>query len=185
MLRKNLRVVSSYLLGIISSIFLSLCLGMVWDFSRVLFSSMTGIIAIYLMYIELWKNGKSDKLNHTVSLKRPFSVTACYLLISILLEVFVAVCKILNMSSALWYFLFAGMVWEYPFTGFYTDSSFLVSTPIITAVVMAFCIFAYYMGTLGISFLENFSAWRAFKNKKAKERHEAEIEKIKEQYRKM
>ena len=185
MFKKNLRVLASYALGIISSVFLSLCLGAVWDFSRIFFSTVTGIIAIYLMYSELWKTGKYDKVKNIVSLKRPFAATLGYFAIALLLEASVAICKATGAATVLWYFLAAGMIWEYPFTGFYSDSYFLVSTPIITAVVMTFCFIGYYMGVHGISLLDNFSVWKSQKNEEARIKHEKEVEKIKEQYRDM
>lgn len=183
MFKKNLKVLSSYALGIFVSIFLSLALGAVWDFSRIIFSTVTGIIAVFLVYSDMWKFGKYDKVKNTVLIRHSFTYAAGFAIIAAVLEVAAAVCKLTGASNILWYVLMVGMVWFYPFTGFYTDSMFLVFTPVITVVILLFCAAGYYMGTRNISFLDNFAVWKAKKDEKSRLKHQEQIEKIKEQYR--
>ncbi len=183
MSKENLKILSSYCLGLIVSIFLTLALGKLWDVARILFSAITASATIYFMYSDMWKFGKRDKLTNTASITRPFLYTLFFTIICALIAIAMAVCKLAGAPVAQGYIMMAGVIWFYPFNGFFVDSMFLPTIPIITVITLLFCVLGYYMGAKGISFLDKYSEWKAGIAKKAQIKHEEEIEKIKEQYR--
>ena len=183
MIKNNLKVLGAYILGIIVSLFISLALGALFDFSHVAFSFLTSLITLCLMYFEIWKFGRNDKLKDIVSVKRAILNILFFVIIAAVLEISVALCKYFNATDFLFWFSGAGLIWFYPFTGFYTDSTFLTTTLFITAVIIAMCLVAYYMGVREISLLDKIAVWKKKRSDKVRKKHEDEIEKIKEQYR--
>ncbi len=183
MLKKNFKMLLSYILGILSSLFLTMCLGMVFDYSPKLFSCMTALITFLLIYNEVWKFGKYDKVKNENSILNLFLSISLFILIALVIETSVVVCKAIGAETALFYVNMLGMVWFYPFTGFYTESMFLITTPVVTLITVGVCVFSYCMGVRGFSFADKIVTRRNKKYEEKKEKHFAEIEKIKEQYR--
>ncbi len=183
MIKKNFKLLLSYILGIVASMFLTMALGPLFDFSHILFSCMTALITFALIYNEVWKFGKYDTVKSENSLLNLFASISFFILIAVIIEIAVAVCKAVGAETALFYINMLGMVWFYPFTGFYTESMFLIVTPVVTLVTICVCVFSYYMGVKGFSFADKIVTRRNKKYEAKKEKHFAEIEKIKEQYR--
>lgn len=184
MIKKNFKLLLSYTLGIVASIFLTLALGPLFDYSHTLFSCLTALVTFILIYNEVWKFGKYDTVKNENSILNLLASISFFILIALIIEIAVAICKASGAETALFYVNMLGMVWFYPFTGFYTESMFLIVTPVVTLITICVCVFSYYMGVKGISFADKIVTRRNKRYEDKKEKHFAEIEKIKEQYRK-
>ena len=183
MLKKNFKMLWSYFLGILVSLFLTLALGWLFDFSPKIFSGMTALFTFILIYNEVWKFGKYDKVKNENSFLSLLMSISLFIIIAIVIVLAVAICKWTGAENALFYVNMVGMIWFYPFTGFYTESMFLVVTTVVTLITVGVCIFSYYLGVKGFSFADIIVTRRNKKYEEKKEKHFAEIEKIKEQYR--
>ncbi len=184
MIKKNFKLLLTYILGIVVSMFLTMAFGWLFDFSHKLFSCLTALVTFMLIYNEVWKFGKYDKLKNENSFLTLLVSISLFILIAIAIELGVAICKWTGAETALFYVNMLGMIWFYPFTGFYTESMFLIITPIVTLLTVGVCAFSYYMGIKDFSFADKIVTRRNKKYEAKKEKHFAEIEKIKEQYRK-
>ncbi len=183
MIKKNSKILLTYLLGIITSIFLTLAFGWLFDFSHILFSCLTSLVTFLLLYNEVWKFGRNDTVKKENSIFNFLASVSFFVLIAVIIEVAVAVCKATSAKNALFYVNILGMMWFYPFTGFYTESTFLIVSPIVTVITVLICAFAYIMGVKNFSFADKIVTRRNKRYEYKKEKHFAEIEKIKEQYR--
>ncbi|MEE1043192.1 MAG: hypothetical protein UH854_04430 [Clostridia bacterium] len=183
MIKKNFKFLLTYLLGILASIFLTLAFGWLFDFSHILFSSMTALVTFLLLYNEVWKFGRNDTVKKENSIWSLLLSLSFFILIAVIIEIAVAICKAIGAEATLFYVNMLGMLWFYPFTGFYTESTFLVITPIVALIIILVCAFSYYMGVKNFSFADKIVTRRNKKFEEKKEKHFAEIERIKEQYR--
>lgn len=166
MIKNNSKVIVSYLIGIALSIFLSLAFGIVWDFSPYLFSSITGILTISLMYSDVWHFGKYDKLRERVHIKNALISMMGFVIISLTIELLALIFKLADMQTALLVISLIAMVWFYPFTGFYAGSVVSVKIIIIIIIVVVICTIAYYMGTKNIALIEKYGFWKKKMNEK-------------------
>lgn len=184
MIKKNFKMLLAYILGIIASLFLTMAFGIIFDYSPKLFSCITAFVTFLLIYNEVWKFGKYDKLKEKDSIFSLLLSISFFIIITVVIEAAVAICKATGASNILFYVNMFGMVWFYPFTGFYTESMFLITTPVVTLIVVAVSVFSYYMGVNDFSFADKIVTRRNKKYEEKKEKHFAEIEAIKEEYRK-
>lgn len=180
MIKKNFKILLTYLLGIISSIFLTLAFGWLFDFSHILFSCMTSLVTFLLLYNEVWKYGRNDTIKRENSILTILAYLSSFIIIAIIIEVLAAIFNNTGIATVI---KAIGAIWFYPFTGFYTESTFLVITPLVTIITGLVCIFSYYMGVKGFSFADKIVTRRNRKYEAKKKKHFDEIEKIKEQYR--
>lgn len=183
MIKKNLKFLLTYLLGIIASIFLTLAFGWLFDFSHILFSSMTALVTFLLIYNEVWKLGRNDTIKKENSIWTLLASVSFFIIIAVIIEILAIIFHATGAVNASTLTKAIGAIWFYPFTGFYTETTFLIVTPVVTLITICVCVFSYYMGVKGFSFADKIVTRRNKKYEEKKEKYFAEIEKIKEQYR--
>lgn len=180
MIKKNVRVLLAYILGVVASLFLTVPLSPLFGFSPKLFSTITIILTLAFVYTKMWKSGKYDALKKEVSVLRAF----CYLCLFIVITFSIQLIAIIfNSTGNINIPALIGIVWLYPFTGFFTNETFLPATFVSAAIVIVISLIAYFMGIKGFSVSDKILNARKRRIDKKAEKHFEEIEKIKEQYR--
>ena len=177
MIKQIFKVLLAYFIGILVSLFLSIPLAPLADYSVYFFSAITGLIAITFTYSEIWKSGKYDAIKKNNSIKRALGCITGYVIITLIVELIV----ILSNKSIVG--MMIGTLWFYPFTAFINKDNFVTVTLIIMLVFICMSILAYNMGVKRFSLWEKILNARKKKFNKKAEKHFAEIEKIKEEYR--
>ena len=181
MIKKNAKILLAYIIGVVASLFLTVPLSPVFGFSPLLFSTLTAFITLAFVYSEMWKFGKYDALKKKASLLQALGSVSFFVAISLAVEL---ISVLFNSTGNIDVPTLIGVVWFYPFTGFFTNTNFLPVTIIVTVTVVIISVAAYYMGVAGISISDNILNARKKRIDKKAEKHFEEIEKIKEQYRK-
>lgn len=181
MIKKNIKILLTYLLGIILSLFLTVAFSPFVGSNYILFSVITSIITLSFIYVEMWKFGKYDELRKESSVLRAIGYMGFYIVITFFVEIIASVC---NPASSNFILNIIHTIWLYPFFGFITNKTFLETTLIIPLITIALSVVAYYMGVAGVSISDKLLNARKKRIDKKAEKHFEEIEKIKEQYRK-
>lgn len=181
MIKKNGKILLAYVLGIIISMFLQVPLSPFFSSSPVLFSVITAVITVSLVYTEMWKFGKYDAIRKENSVLKAIGYMGFYITITFIVELIVIISKtyanitIQEIIHAIWFF---------PFVGFYTNRTLLVVSLAVTLITIAMAVVAYYMGVAGVSISDKILNSRKKRIDEKAEKHFEEIERIKEEYRK-
>ena len=154
MISNNLRVLRAYVLGIAISLIVSLAIGALYKLSYLVPTIVTILITYCLLYCGLWKIGRQESEQKPAPPINGLVYTFFFFGVAMFFEIAVALCNLFNWQTLSGVFSRAGIVWFYPFAGFYDESTFLVITPIITAITVLWCLVSYYMGTKDISVLK-------------------------------
>lgn len=154
MISNNLKVLRAYILGMAISLIVSLAIGALYKYSYIAPTILTSLITICLLYRTMWKMGQQDAEQGSAYPAKALVSTTYFVCISMLFEVIVAICSLVQAQALCGMFTRAGIIWFYPFAGFYHEPAFLVITPIITVITVVCCLVSYIMGTKGISILK-------------------------------
>ena len=179
MLKKSAKILGTYVLGIVISMFLQVPLSPFFGNNLMLFSTVTSIVTIGLVYTELWKFGKYDALRKENKILNAVGYMGMYVVISFVIELTSAIFKPANLSAV----EIIHTIWFFPYSGFYTDKTCIIGSLIAALVTVILCITGYYMGVAGFSVSDKILEARKKRIDKRAEKHFKEIEKIKEQYR--
>ena len=179
MLKKSAKILGTYVLGIVISMFLQVPLSPFFGNNLILFSTVTSIVTISLVYTELWRFGKYDALRKENKIINAVGYMGMYVVISFVIELTSAILKPANLSAV----EIVHTIWFFPYSGFYTDRTRIIGSLIAALVTIILCIAGYYMGVAGISFSDKILEVRKRHIDKKAEKHFKEIEEIKEQYR--
>ncbi len=181
MIKRNFKIILAYIIGIIASMFLAVPLSPILGFSPKLFSSITAIITLWLVYSEIWKTGKYDALKKIESFKKPLLGMIAFTVISLITILTVA---IFEPKGNIDITMVIGTFWFFPFMSFFSKTTFIYINLIVVAVFLIISVIAYYMGIKGFSLTDKILAARKRRIDVKAKKHFDEIEKIKEQYRK-
>lgn len=181
MIKKSGKLLLSYVVGIVLSLFLAIPLSPMLGFSPVLFSVITAWLTVAFMYSVIWKMGKYDALKKNVSVLNPILSMSMFIAISVVVELLVVFIK---PTASIDIAMLISSIWFFPFMGFYTKATFFAVTIIITLAIIGISVLAYYMGIKGFSLTDKILNERKRRRDIKAEKHFEEIEKIKEQYRK-
>lgn len=155
MISNNLRVLRAYVLGIAISLIVSLAIGALYKFWYIVPTIITSLITYCLLYRSLWKMGQQEEQRRNLPpLINVVFYTAFFVGIAALFEFVVALCAIFNLQTLQGIFTRSGIVWFYPFAGFFDEATFLILTPIVTVITVIWCMISYRMGTKQISILK-------------------------------
>ena len=154
MINNNLKVLRAYVLGIAISLIVSLAIGALYKLSYIIPTIVTSIITYCLLYRGLWKIGRQESEQKPAPPINAIFYTAFFFGIAIFFELVVALCNLFKLQTLSGIFTRAGIVWFYPFAGFYDETTLLVITPIVAAITVTWCLISYYMGTKNISVLQ-------------------------------
>ena len=154
MINNNLKVLRAYVLGIAISLIVSLAIGALYKLSYIIPTIVTSIITYCLLYRGLWKIGRQESEQKPAPPINAIFYTAFFFGIAIFFELVVALCNLFKLQTLSGIFTRAGIVWFYPFAGFYDETTFLVITPIVAVITVTWCLISYYMGTKNISVLQ-------------------------------
>ncbi len=179
MLKKNLKILAAYLLGIVVSMFLEVPLSPFFGNNLMVFSALTCVITISLVYVEMWKFGKYDALRHENKFLNAIGYMGMYITISFVIELIAVIFKPANLSAV----DIIHTVWFFPYIGFYNNKTYFIVSLIAALVTIAISFFAYFMGATGISVSDKILDARKKRIDAKAEKHFKEIEEIKEQYR--
>lgn len=181
MIKRNLKILLTYIIGVVASMFLAVPLSPILGFSPVLFSVMTALISAYLIYSEIWKTGKYDALKKTAAFKKPLLSMVLFTVISFVIILAVAVYEPTGNVDIT---MLAGTFWFFPFMGFFTKKTFVGVSLIVVGLLLILSAIAYYMGIKGFSLIDKILSARKNRIDAKAKKHKEEIEQIKEQYRK-
>ena len=179
MLKKSAKILGMYILGIVVSMFLQVPLSPFFGNNLILFSAVTSIVTVGLVYTELWRFGKYDALREENKILNAIGYMGMYIAISFIIELLAAISKPSNLSVV----EIVHTVWFFPYSGFYTDKTCIVGSLISAIVTVMLCVAGYHMGVAGFSVTDKFLEARKKRIDKKAEKHFKEIEEIKEQYR--
>lgn len=180
MIKRNFKILLSYIIGVLTSMFLAVPLSPILGFSTALFSLATALITASFIYSQMWKAGKYDSLKKVQSFKKPLLGMVGFTAISIVIILIVA---LYNPTGNIDKTMLIGTIWFFPFMGFFGKETFVFITLLVVMVILIISLIAYYMGIKGFSLTDKiFSARKKRIDQKAK-KHFDEIEKIKEEYR--
>ena len=180
MLKKNAKILAAYILGIVVSGFLFVPLSPFFGNNQALFSVVTSVITLGLVYSEMWKFGKYDALRKENKVLNAIGYMGFYITITFVIELIVLIFKpALNFTVQ----EIIHTIWFLPFIGFYNNRTSFVISLIVALVTIAMSVVAYYMGVAGVSFSDKILTARKKHIDKKAEKHFDEIEEIKEQYR--
>lgn len=180
MIKKNLKVLGSYLLGIIVSLVLTTFFSPLFSLSPKLFSAATVLVTLPFIYSEIWNYGKYDALKKQANFVNVLYYLILYIVVTVILTLAAILIKPTGNINIPILIL---NLWLYPFTGFYTPETILPAVIIIILFIAALSMIAYFTGIKGFSVSEKMLIARKKRIDKKAEKHYDEIEKIKEQYR--
>lgn len=180
MIKKNGKILLAYVLGIILSMFLQVPLSPFFSSSPVVFSVITGVITVSLVYTEMWRFGKYDAIRKENSVLKAIGYMGFYITITFAVELIVIIFKTYaNITVP----EIIHTIWFFPFIGFYTNRTLLVVSLAVTLIIIAMAVVAYYMGVAGVSISDKILNARKKRIDEKAEKHFEEIERIKEEYR--
>lgn len=154
MINNNLRVLRAYVLGIAISLIVSLAIGALYKLSYIVPTIVTSIITYCLLYRGLWKIGRQESEQKPAPPVNAIFYTAFFVGVAMFFELIVALCNLFKLQALSGILTRAGIVWFYPFAGFYNEATFLILTPIVTIITVIWCVVSYCMGTKNISVLQ-------------------------------
>lgn len=179
MLKKSAKILGTYVLGIVISMFLQVPLSPFFGNNLTLFSTVTSIVTIGLVYSELWKFGKYDALRKENKILNAIGYMGMYVAISFVIELAAAISRPASLSAV----EIVHTIWFFPYSGFYTDRTCIAGSLIAALVTVIICIIGYHMGVAGFSVSDKILEARKKRIDKKAEKHFREIEEIKKQYR--
>ena len=180
MIKKNAKVLLSYVLGVIITLILTVPLSPLFKLSPKIFSTVTALISVSFIYSEIWNFGKYDALRKHTHLLKALSYLVMYAIVTIatiLISTLIKTDSIFNIP------LIIGNLWMYPFIGFFTRKTYLLATILSMLFIAVISIAAYYTGSKNFSIMDKILIARKKRIDKKAKKHRDEIEKIKEQYR--
>lgn len=151
MMKNNRKLLASYLLGLIASFIITLILGVVFDHSPLIVSILTSLVALHFIYMAMWRFGREDNEKGNCSLINCLFNLVYFLGIVIIIALIILICRWTGAQAGENAFLQIGLVWFYPFTGFYPDAYYMTVTPVITAVIILVSVAGYLLGAKEIS----------------------------------
>ena len=181
MLKKSAKVLLAYIIGIVVSMFLAVPLSPFFGNNLRLFSIITSVITVGLVYAEMWKLGKYDALRKENKPLNAMGYMGLYIVITFVIELVVLILK-LKLSITVQERIHT--IWFLPFIGFYDNRTAFMVSLIVALVTIAISIVGYYMGVVGFSIVDKILTARKNRFDKKAQKHKEEIERIKEQYRK-
>lgn len=181
MLKKSGKVLLAYIIGIVVSMFLAVPLSPFFSNNLRLFSVITTVITLGLVYSEMWKLGKYDALRKENKILNAIGYMGLYTVITFIVEIIVVIAKPAT-DFTIWGIIPA--VWFFPFNFFSDSKNFWVIYLIVSLVTIAISVIGYYMGVAGFSVVDKILTARKNRIDKKAQKHKEEIERIKEQYRK-
>ena len=181
MLKKSGKVLLAYIIGIVVSMFLAVPLSPFFSNNLRLFSVITTVITLGLVYSEMWKLGKYDALRKENKILNAIGYMGLYTVITFIVEIIVVIAKPAT-DFTIWGIIPA--VWFFPFNFFSDSKNFWVISLIVSLVTIAISVIGYYMGVAGFSGVDKILTARRNRLDKKAQKHKEEIERIKEQYRK-
>lgn len=181
MIKKNAKILLTYTIGLLVSMFLTIPLSPLCDFSPALFSTITALVTVSFVYVEIWRFGKYDALKKENSITKAIGCMSGFVIITVIIDLIII---ILEPAGKVDVTLLIGAIWFYPFTGFIINNKiFLPLTLVITLALIGMAVIAYQMGVKGFSISDKILNARKKRIDEKAEKHFEEIEKIKEQYR--
>ena len=181
MLKKSGKVLLAYVIGIVVSMFLAVPLSPFFGNNLKLFSVITSIVTLGLVYAEMWKLGKYDALRKANKPLNAMGYIGLYAIVTTIVEIIVIIAKPAK-DFTIWGII--PTVWYFPFNFFSDSKNFWVIYLIVSLVTIAISVIGYYMGVAGFSGVDKILTARRNRLNKKAQKHREEIERIKEQYRK-
>ncbi|MBR5517928.1 MAG: hypothetical protein IKV86_02770 [Clostridia bacterium] len=181
MLKKSGKVLLAYIIGVVVSIFLAVPLSPFFSNNLRIFSVITTVITLGLVYAEMWKLGKYDTLRKENKPLNAMGYMGLYTVITFIVELIVIIAKPAT-DFTIWGIIPA--VWFFPFNFFSDSKNFWVIYLIVSVATIVISIIGYYMGDVGFSIVDKILTARKNRIDKKAQAHKEEIERIKEQYRK-
>ena len=181
MLKKSGKVLLAYVIGIVVSMFLAVPLSPFFGNNLKLFSVITSVVTLGLVYAEMWKLGKYDALRKANKPLNAMGYIGLYAIVTTIVEIIVIIAKPAK-DFTIWGIIPA--VWYFPFNFFSDSKNFWVIYLCVSVLTIAISMLAYYMGTIGFSVADKILTARKNRIDKKVAKHKEEIEQIKEQYRK-
>lgn len=177
MLSQNLKFLWVHLAGIAIALFLSITIGFVDLFSPALLGTIKAAGYLALLYTEAWHLGKKHAALHICSLKELLLSTQILWIPELILAVLV---PFLGTTAGVG---IAVRVWLLAFVNFYGETLHVLAVPATLAATAVTAATGYLVGTKGFSALNSYEARKQKRFEEKREKHNREIEDIKNRYK--
>ena len=142
MLKKSGKVLLAYVIGIVVSMFLAVPLSPFFGNNLKLFSVITSIVTLGLVYAEMWKLGKYDALRKANKPLNAMGYIGLYAIMTTIVEIIVIIAKPAK-DFTIWGIIPA--VWYFPFNFFSDSKNFWVIYLCVSILTIDISMLAKYL----------------------------------------